>query len=157
MLVLAPSHSRWLYGDTWLWPPGAAWVAPAVAWAASRFGSDAAYFVIPEDVSNKTLMAQRSRWCVRGAGEWEWCGGPPVSFFSDEYFAAGELFPLGTVRIYDFEASVAREPWGLLNRTYGRRCGYVARLDEHGGIAAALRAEANRHLSEAAPVSLVGD
>ncbi len=158
VLVLAPSHSRWLYGDTWLWPPGAAWVAPAVAWAASHFGSGAAYFVIPEDVSNKTLMAQRSRWCVRGAGaEWEWCGGPPVSFFSDEYFAASELFPLSTVRMYDFEASVAREPWGLLNRTYGRRCGRVARLDEHGGIEVDLREEANRHLLEAATVSLVGD
>ena len=85
--------------------------------------------------------------------EWTWCGGPALSYFQDEYLTAAELFPTRVVRFYDLELPVPREPWALLNRTYGRDCAYMARLNEHGGVTADLRRPEHARLSLPAPVT----
>ena len=41
--------------------------------------------------------------------------------------------------MYDLSVPVPREPWALLNRTYGRACAHVAHLNEHGGVEVDLR------------------
>ena len=85
--------------------------APLVAWLWHWFVSWANpsdVFVIPEDLNRKLLMSDEARWCsatsvrqlgggmtpgAKDSGDLAWCGGPPVSFFQDEYLHAHELFP----------------------------------------------------------------
>ena len=112
--------------------------------AEHRMQSHHHYYVIPEDVHAKSLMADDSRWCEEGTagppagvaagreggGPWAWCGGPPLSYFHKEYFAPGELFPLGSRRFYDLRLPVPNHPWALLRRAYGGDCGHIARLNE---------------------------
>jgi hypothetical protein len=96
----------------------------------SRLGE---YFVIAEDVAHKQLMRSEANWWrrARSDAEWEWLG-PPVSFFHGEYFKVEEYLPLKELQFYDFKVNVPNDPWASLNRTYGDKCGHVARLDERG-------------------------
>ena len=115
-------------------------------------------FVIPEDVYRKDLMADHvSRWCSvepqQHAAEWTWCGGPPLSYFQDEYAYAHELFPPRWIRWYDVDLPIPNEPWAMLNRTYGRECGFVARMNEHGDAGPFdLRLPEHAHLRRPAAV-----
>ena len=166
VLVLGATTAPYQHGETAWWPPACTWWSGPVhaAWSAflARPSSRRArrYFVIPEDVVDKLSMASdgHARWCDRRTGqrasstralggrsssrawadEWVWCGAP-LSYFQDEYFEEAELFPARRIRMYDLSVPVPREPWALLNRTYGRACAHVAHLNEHGGVEADLR------------------
>ena len=163
VLVLAATHTPFMHGETSLWP---IWSLPlarpyhqlAMAWRRLSSADDrgGAYFVIPEDVSRKSLMSDASRWCEMHAldegkgvpvkpSELAWCGAP-LSFFQDEYFAPGELFPIGRARFHELHVAVPHAPWALLNRTYGDDVAYIARLNEHAGARADLRLAENRRL-----------
>jgi hypothetical protein len=102
--------------------------------------------VIPEDVHHKSLMANTSRWCRPPGEEWVWCGGPPLSYFHAEYFAPGELFPTVVQEWYGMAVRVPRRPWALLNRTYGRDCAYIARLNEHSDATVDMRRDEHAFL-----------
>ena len=86
--------------------------------------------MIPEDIDRKALLVDAARWC-RDDAEWAWCGGPPLSYFQDEYFEEEELFPARVLRFYDVDVRVPRLPWALLERAYGAHCRHIARVDEH--------------------------
>jgi LicD family len=169
VLVLAATHAPFMHGETPLWP---IWSLPlarlyhqlAVAWRRLSSADDrgGAYFVIPEDVSRKSLMSDASRWCEMHAldegkgvpakpSELAWCGAP-LSFFQDEYFAPGELFPTGRVRFHELHVAIPHAPWALLNRTYGHDVAYIARLNEHAGARADLRLAEYRRLLAPAQV-----
>ena len=169
VLVLAATHAPFMHGETPLWPFWAPLLARpyhwlAVAWrrAVSRDEGGGAYFVIPEDVSRKSIMSDGAPWCLlppldvgaQDEPEWAWCGAP-LSFFQDEYFSPGELFPLSRRRFHDLHVTVPNTPWALLNRTYGHDVAYIARLNEHAGARADLRLVENRHLLVPASVQRV--
>ena len=163
VLVLAVSHTPFMHGETRLWPFWGPLLATpyhdlAVAWQrlSMRHGSTApvkTFFVIPEDVRNKCLMGDHSRWCPTSSplGEWAWCG-TPLSFFQDEYLEASELFPLREVRFHGMAVTVPSNSWAVLNRTYGGDCGHIARLSEHAGARADLRHPENSHLRRPAQI-----
>ena len=161
VLVLGVADAPYMHGETAVWPPWAPllatpWHALVAAWTrATNTQHDEApspYYVLPEDVRRKNLMAPPWRWCRSGA-EWAWCGGPALSFFHAEYFGPRELFPTRTVGVYGLRLPVPREPWALLNRTYGKDCAHIARLNEHGHAVADLRQREYAHLREPATVS----
>ena len=140
------------------------------------------FLVIPQDIMNKSLMSDyASRWCIDGtkvgqwqarprriwqgifsarkervvnlpSSEWTWCGGPPTSFFQDEYLSWFEVFPIQWVMFYDVWLPVPHDAWATLMRTYGVWCRNTARLDEHGGILADLRAPQHTRLRRPAKV-----
>ena len=58
--------------------------------------------------------------------------------------------------MYDLEVQIPRDPWALLNRTYGPKCGHIARLSEHGCIEVDLREPAYEHLRLPAKVRTAG-
>ena len=141
VLVLAATSAPFMHGETLLWPPwglllAAPWHALSAAGLLAAAAitellrpqhdrADDSYYVIPEDLWRKSLMADDARWCQPGGGHaaweaWSWCGGPPLSFFHAEYFAPGELFPTRTVSFHGLRLPVPNAPWALLNRTYGR-------------------------------------
>jgi len=119
------------------------------------------YYVIPEDVRRKSLMSDLTRWCALPLlhcnghsscdspapveAEWAWCG-EPLSYFQDEHFAPGELFPLASHAFHEMRLAVPHAPWALLNRTYGNDVGYIARLNEHAGARADLRLPEHKQL-----------
>ena len=155
VLVLGASDAPYMHGETLLWPPwgillASAWQMVAGAWRRATEGQNASYYVIPEDVWQKTLVRDRTRWCEPPRGRERagltWCGGPPLSFFHAEYFTPGELFPVRTVRFHGLRLPIPRQPWALLNRTYGRDCAYIARLNEHRDAVADLRRREHAHL-----------
>jgi hypothetical protein len=179
VLVLSTSAAPYIHGETRLWPPWASLVAIPWAFVAS-FLSDKQYFVIPEDIDQKLLLGKQDRWCTGTTsvglsnslggnvyenagggssldGEWAWCGGPAISYFQDEYFRADELFPLRTLRFYDFSVNIPNKPWALLNRTYGPDCANIARLTEHSGATVDLRLPEYQRLREPARVQLRGN
>ena len=155
-----------MHGETPLWPVWAPPLAPLWRWLAASW-LRGRYYVIVDDVYRKRLMADDGRWCdaartlgggaaaaVRAEtdGEWAWCGGPHLSFFQDEYFAHGELFPLRRRAFYDLRLPVPHDPWALLNRTYGADCAVVARMNEHDDAEADLRRPEFRYLTRPARV-----
>lgn len=162
VLVLAATRAPFMHGETRLWPPwglvlSSLYHSIATSWLA---GSDDGepHFVIPEDVTHKSLMGDMSRWCplapvesAKASDEWAWCGAP-LSFFQDEYFAPGEYFPLSQRRFHGMLVTVPQSPWAVLNRTYGADCAYIARLNEHGGARADLRLPKHKALLSPAPV-----
>jgi len=177
VLVLAATHAPFMHGETPLWP---IWALPlagpyyslSVLWRCiglylSWGGADSgrAYFAIPEDVASKSLMSDDARWCAlpplnlnsltedahSKEAEWAWCGSP-LSFFQDEYFAPGELFPLERGRFHELQVALPRSPWALLNRTYGHDVAYIARLNEHDGARADLRKPEHHRLLAPAQV-----
>ncbi len=166
VLVLAASTAPYAHGETRTWPvwgPAWApvWLGAASAWLSLTAGTSAAadtngtyqgYWVIPEDIDDKCLMGSKRRWCA-ASGEWAWCGGPPLSFFQDEYFAPGELYPTSSQRVYDASLRIPAEPWALLERAYGSEVRHVARVDEHGGARVDLRDAANARFKAPAKVS----
>lgn len=166
VLVLAAAQAPFMHGESWYWPIwGLAFAAPyywASAWwqRAHRGGEAQTFYVIPQDVVRGSLMSDDSRWCrpaprANADGthtEWIWCGAPPLSFFQDEYFAAGELFPTGHRRFGGVRVRVPRAPWAVLNRTYGDDCAYMARLNEFSGARADLRRPENARLLAPAKV-----
>jgi hypothetical protein len=122
VLVLGRSPAPYMHGETLLWPPWGVLAARPWHLLASRILYDGLYYVIPEDVSEKLLMSDPARWCGGAAGraaggsrgemgapgagasgEWEWCGGPPLSFFQGEYFKEAELFPAKKLQFYDLQ------------------------------------------------------
>ena len=157
VLVLSAARAPFMHGETWLWPAWAPLLSTPYNAALAAFlrlarhlgivegdadGGDGVYYVIPEDVPHKALMSDvGSRWCATyGSEDWRWCGGPPVSYFHAEYFAPGDLFPLGKSRsFHGLQLPVPRRPWALLNRTYGSDSAYIARLNEHSDAMADLR------------------
>ena len=166
VLVLALSDAPLMHGETALWPIWAPPLAPLWRWLAASW-LRGRYYVIVDDVYRKRLMADDGRWCdaartlgggaaaaVRAEtdGEWAWCGGPHLSFFQDEYFAHGELFPLRRRAFYDLRLPVPHDPWALLNRTYGADCAVVARMNEHDDAEADLRRPEFRYLTRPARV-----
>jgi hypothetical protein len=153
VLVLAQSSAPFMHGEAPLWPPQILLAQPVHA-LETLMNQGESFFAIPEDVHNKLLMSDDARWC-KAAGEWSWCGGPPVSYFQDEYFIEKELFPVKWVNFYDFEVPLPADPWSSLNRTYGPRCSYIARLSEHGSIEFDTRLAPNAHLNLPASVQLV--
>ena len=165
VLVLGAADAPYMHGETPLWPPwgpllAAPWNALAAAWlrgsATAKHKAaveDAAYYVIPEDVWRKSLMADDDRWCDRAmSGGWRWCGGPPISFFHAEYFAPGDLFPLRSIRLHGLRLPIPNRPWAILNRTYGHDCAYIARLNEHRDAVADLRMAEHAHLAKPARI-----
>ncbi|KAJ8598539.1 hypothetical protein CTAYLR_001343 [Chrysophaeum taylorii] len=146
VLVLAnASYAPWVHAETPLWPP---WGLPAAKIADNIFRDDSSFLVIPEDVWTKQLCADRSRW-----GEANVWNGPRVSYFHQEYFRATEFFPIREMQIYDLRVNIPNDPWASLNRTYGKECSYVARLDEHGGARVDLRDPRYAYLRRPAPVN----
>jgi hypothetical protein len=91
-----------------------------------------------------------------GALEWSWCGGPPLSYFQDEYLTGAELFPVREVRFHGIRAPVPRDGWPALRRAYGQSVGYKARIDEHGGVWADLREPEHARLRRPASVRRLG-
>jgi hypothetical protein len=88
--------------------------------------------------------------------EWAWCGGPPLSYFQDEYVTGAELFPIREVRFHGIRAPVPRDGWPVLRRAYGASVGHMARMDEHGGVWADLRDPEHARLRRPARVRQVG-
>lgn len=164
VLVLGSSPAPYMHGETPLWPPwtlllatpwhylSTAWLRLTAAWTDTDDGT--LYYVIPEDVWRKSLMASHSRWCSRVSEAWRWCGGPPLSFFHAEYFAPGDLLPVRHVHFHGLRLPIPHRPWVLLNRTYGFDCAYRARLNEHADAMADLRLPEHAHLLEPARVQL---
>ena len=174
VLVLGAASAPYMHGETQLWPPWSRALAKPYHWLATLWHGAAAtgssssskrsssssrdggnvnlYYVLPHDVRHQNLMATDELWCKERSDEWVWCGGPPLSFFHAEYFAPGDLFPLGTARFHGLRLPVPRRPWALLNRTYGPDCAFVARLNEHGDAAADLRKPEHARLRLPAPV-----
>ena len=172
VLVLAAARAPFMHGETPFWPlwglPFAS-VYQRLALMAQQLrskllgntGPDGTYFVIPEDVRHKCMLGNASNWCSLAklhadpkeavGAEWAWCG-TPLSFFQDEYFAPGELFPFIRGRFHNLRLPVPQQPWALLHRAYGRDVAHVARLNEHGGARADLRLAANQHLLSPARV-----
>ena len=108
ILVLAASPTAPLvHQETWLWPSplGPWWARLKRYMAGSR---PDAFWVIPEDVANKQIMASEANWDT--TSEWSWRGAP-VSFFHSEYFAMDEFLPLETLQMYDFSVNVPANPW----------------------------------------------
>jgi hypothetical protein len=184
VLVLAAAEAPFMHGETILWPPWGIFLARAYnklmavslsmadalltrdggTLQGGAAGASGRFYVIPEDVYRKSLMADETRWCDekeadnddRNGGESSsrrvWCGGPPLSFFHAEYFAPGDLFPLHMAPFYDLQLPVPHRPWALLNRTYGHECAYIARINEHSDAVADLRRPQHSHLLKPAPV-----
>jgi len=151
VLVLAAARSPFIHGETPYWPLGASWVAAPAYSLATWWHGGRKFHVIPEDVLGKRVMHSGAPWCNQTGGEWVWCGAP-LSYFEHEYFIEGELFPTRTIRMYDLEVHVPRQPWAVLTRAYGERSHYIARLDEHGGIEADLRRPEHASLLQPARV-----
>ena len=167
VLVLAAAQAPFMHGETWAWPPWGALLAGPYHWLQARWHRisaqplhDGVFYVIPEDVRRKVLMADDRRWCrgerghIDGSGppEWAWCGGPPLSYFHAEYFAPGELFPATKRAFHDLRLSVPRDAWALLRRAYGRDSSHIARLNEHGDAVADLRMPEHAALRKPAKV-----
>ena len=158
VLVLAASASApWTHGARaggWTaWPPLPRLVA-ALRAARARGGPPWDHLVIPEDVDRGNLLAG-DRWDDASAvPEWRFRG-PEISFFQDEYFRPGEFEPRRTVRAYDVDVFVPRDPWASLNRTYGPACAYTARVDDHGGVYVDLRLPEHSHLKRPADIEVV--
>eukprot|EP00658_Telonema_sp_P-2_P030232 TRINITY_DN22870_c0_g1_i1.p1 TRINITY_DN22870_c0_g1~~TRINITY_DN22870_c0_g1_i1.p1 ORF type:complete len:326 (+),score=49.87 TRINITY_DN22870_c0_g1_i1:79-1056(+) len=150
VLVLAQSSAPFIHGETAWWPPQ---IVAQLIHAMASLVWQQTFWVIPEDVDHKLLMHNSSRWCQQS--EWSWCGGPAVSYFQGEYFLEHELFPVRFVDFYNLKLPIPHDPWASLNRTYGTRCGYIARLSEHGSIEFDMRLPENAHLREPANVSLL--
>eukprot|EP00656_Telonema_subtile_P000279 TRINITY_DN10142_c0_g1_i1.p1 TRINITY_DN10142_c0_g1~~TRINITY_DN10142_c0_g1_i1.p1 ORF type:complete len:206 (-),score=33.54 TRINITY_DN10142_c0_g1_i1:107-724(-) len=153
MLVLARTTAPFLHGESPWWPPEVTMAGPIHALASALHHQT--FYVIPEDVHQKLLMSDDTRWCQSTDREWEWCGGPQVSYFQDEYFKEGELFPVKYVDFYNLKLPLPHDPWASLNRTYGVECGHLAKLSEHGGIIFDTRLPENAHLREPANVTLL--
>jgi len=162
-LVLALSDAPFMHGETRMWPIWGPWLSGPYCRMASAW-HDQRFYVIPEDIDRKSIMAPGSSWCnASGAGyearrggytqpaEWAWCG-PQLSYFHAEYFAFAELFPSRSLRMHGLLVKVPREPWALLERAYGSSCRYIARIDEHGGIKLDLRHPENAWLRKPAAV-----
>lgn len=152
VLVLAAAPAPFAHGETRWWPPWAPYTAHSWQWAASRWYRRR-FYVIPEDIDRKALLVDAARWC-RDDAEWAWCGGPPLSYFQDEYFEEEELFPARVLRFYDVDVRVPRLPWALLERAYGAHCRHIARVDEHGGGEVDLRDPAHARFLQPAAVRL---
>lgn len=152
VLVLAASpYAPWTHGqrgNPWTYPP-----LPRLVAAATRRRGEAAYLVIPEDVDRGLLLGDDSRWAKDSSGDWRFLG-PEISYFQDEYFSLAEFEPFGSVRMYDVDLPVPRDPWASLNRTYGPTCSYTARIDEHGGVYVDLRLPEHAHLKRPAEVAV---
>ena len=161
VLVLSLSDAPLMHGETARWPFWAPWLA-APFHALARASSGGRYWVIPEDVHRKTLMRDDALWCPRERGEWEWCGGPPLSFFHAEYFREFELFPTQQVRMHGLTLERPRMPWRLLRRAYGPSCRHIARLDPSPGhrwrrsVELDLRRPANARFKRPASVRMRG-
>lgn len=153
VLVLAQTTAPFLHGETPWWPPEVTLAGPIHALASALHQQ--LFFVIPEDVHMKLLMGDKSRWCKSAGQEWEWCGGPQVSYFQDEYFKRDELFPPRYIDFYNLRLPIPKDPWSSLNRTYGTKCGHIARLSEHGSIEFDMRLPENAHLREPANITVL--
>ena len=163
VLVLSTAPSPMLHGETLLWPPWSAILAAPYSWLATLWvhvtSASGTHYVLAHDVRHQSLMADDTRWCkpaaassASSAGEWAWCGGPALSFFHAEYFAPGDLFPLGLRPFHDLKLPVPHRPWALLNRTYGPDCAFMARLNEHHDATADVRKPEYAHLIKPARV-----
>ena len=161
ILVLAASGAPMLHGETPWWPPFSTTQAMLWSWIMPLVHNDT-FYVIPEDVYGKVLMRDRGRWRSHAADsnvdtpvatDLAWSG-VQLSFFHSEYFRAHELFPLGTLTMYDFEVRIPHDPWASLERTYGPHCRYVARLSVHDCIEVDLRLPEYASLVEPAKVQL---
>eukprot|EP00039_Didymoeca_costata_P014149 m.225508 g.225508 ORF g.225508 m.225508 type:complete len:315 (+) comp15957_c4_seq13:1247-2191(+) len=158
ILVLGVSKAPYFHARNVFNPPWAL-LTTWPHWLASRYIYNGTFFVIPEDIHNKLIMSDASHWCnstIKGKNELSWCGGPPVSFFQDEYLRIEELFPLKTVTMYNLVLNIPNNPWAVLNRTYGSTCSYIAYMNEHEGRTVDLRLPKHRHLREPANVTLSG-
>lgn len=161
--VLSLSDTPLMHGETPLWPFWAPLLAVPYQQLARLWSGSGRYWVIPEDVSHKTLMRNDSLWCERSSpreqwspppppphssparaaiaavetrrrrspGEWEWCGGPPLSYFHAEYFHESELFPSVPLCMHGLLLQRPLMPWRLLWRAYGSQCDHVARFNPY--------------------------
>ena len=78
-----------------------------------------------------------------------------MSYFQGEYLLEDELFPIQYVDFYNLKLPIPNQAWQSLERTYGTRCRYIARLSEHGSIEFDTRLKENMHLIEPANVTLL--
>jgi len=67
-----------------------------------------------------------------------------------------EFYPVKEISFYDLNVNVPQQAWASLNRTYGETCGYIAHVNEHGGVEVDLRDPAYAHLRQPAVVKLFG-
>ena len=145
VLVLAETtYAPWAHGKHRLWPP---W-GPALAALNDVVRRDPTttkrnkFLVIPEDVDQKMLCADSSRWTEDNAS---WAGGPNLAYFHNEYFSSSEFLPIHQRSMYDLAVNIPNDPWASLRRTYGPDCAHTARIDDLG-ISVDLRDPSYGHL-----------